>query len=100
MHTVRREVFALPGQPVAIPGNDTVRPEVGAPEQDGLDGRALAQTAELSSDIDVKRAEEAKARAEKILYSKSADIDFQRAELALIRAIARLDAAKHRQARQ
>lgn len=60
----------------------------------------LAQTAELSSDIDIKRAEEAKARAEKILSSKSPDIDFQRAELALIRAIARLDAAKHRQARR
>jgi len=60
----------------------------------------LAQTAELSSDIDIKRAEEAKARAEKILSSRSPDIDFQRAELALIRAIARLDAAKHRQARR
>ncbi len=56
----------------------------------------LAQTAELASDIDVKRAEESKARAEKILSSKSTDVDFQRAELVLMRALARLDAAKHR----
>jgi F-type H+-transporting ATPase subunit epsilon len=59
----------------------------------------LAQTAELASDIDVKRAEEAKTRAEKLLSCREPDIDFQRAELALLRAIARLDAAKHRSAR-
>ena len=56
----------------------------------------LAQTAESGSDIDVKRAAEAKARAVKMLESKSVDIDFDRAQLALMRAIARLDAAKHR----
>jgi F-type H+-transporting ATPase subunit epsilon len=56
----------------------------------------LAQAAESGSDIDVKRAEEAKTRAEKMLESKSVDIDFDRAQLALIRAITRLDAAKHR----
>jgi F-type H+-transporting ATPase subunit epsilon len=60
----------------------------------------LAQTAELASDIDVKRAEEAKSRAEKLLLSRDPSIDFQRAELALLRAIARLDAAKHRSARR
>ena len=60
----------------------------------------LAQAAELASDIDIKRAEEAKVRAEKILLSKDLNIDFQRAELALLRAIARLDAAKHRRARR
>jgi F-type H+-transporting ATPase subunit epsilon len=60
----------------------------------------LAQSAEMSSDIDVKRAEEAKVRAEKLLSSRDPNIDFQRAELALIRALARLDAAKHRQARR
>jgi F-type H+-transporting ATPase subunit epsilon len=56
----------------------------------------LAQTAESGSDIDIKRAEESKARAEKMLESKSVDIDFDRAQLALMRAIARLDAAKRR----
>jgi F-type H+-transporting ATPase subunit epsilon len=56
----------------------------------------LAQTAEMASDIDVKRAEEAKARAEKLLTSKDPDVDFGATELALLRAISRLDAVKHR----
>ena len=56
----------------------------------------LAQTAENVSDINVKRAEEAKARAEKLLASKDPDIDFERAQLAVFRAIARLNAVKHR----
>jgi F-type H+-transporting ATPase subunit epsilon len=60
----------------------------------------LAQTAELASDIDVKRAEEAKSRAEKLLISKDTGIDYRRAELALLRAISRLDAVKHRTARR
>jgi len=59
----------------------------------------LAQTAELASDIDVKRAEEAKSRAEKILSSKDPDMDFHRAELALLRAISRLNAVKHRKSK-
>lgn len=56
----------------------------------------LAQTAELASDIDIKRAEESKARAEKILASKDPNMDFGRAELALLRAISRINAVKHR----
>jgi F-type H+-transporting ATPase subunit epsilon len=56
----------------------------------------LAQIAELASDIDIKRAEEAKMRAEKNLASKDSNIDFARAELALLRAISRLNAVKHR----
>jgi len=60
----------------------------------------LAQTAETGSDIDIKRAEEAKARAENRLRSTSVDIDFDRAQLALMRAIYRLDITKHRAARR
>ncbi len=60
----------------------------------------LAQTAELASDIDIKRAEEAKMRAEKNLASKDSNIDFGRAELALLRAISRLNAVKHRVAKR
>jgi F-type H+-transporting ATPase subunit epsilon len=56
----------------------------------------LAQTAEAASDIDIKRAEEAKARAEKYLSSKDLGVDFRRAELAMLRAISRLNAVKHR----
>jgi F-type H+-transporting ATPase subunit epsilon len=59
----------------------------------------LAQNAELASDIDIKRAEEAKNRAEKLLASKDSGVDFQRAELSLLRAISRLNAVKHRAAK-
>jgi F-type H+-transporting ATPase subunit epsilon len=55
----------------------------------------LTQTAELASDIDVRRAEEAKSRAEKILASKDPGMDYRRAELAMLRAISRLNAVKH-----
>ena len=56
----------------------------------------LAQTAEAASEIDLKRAEEAKARAEKLLLSKDPNIDFARAQLAMMRAISRINAVKHR----
>jgi F-type H+-transporting ATPase subunit epsilon len=56
----------------------------------------LAQTAEAASDIDVKRAEEAKSRAERLLSSKDPSVDFARAELAMLRSISRLNAVKHR----
>ena len=59
----------------------------------------LAQMAELASDIDVKRAEEAKARAEKVLSSKDPNTDFERAELAMMRAVSRLNAVKHRKSK-
>jgi F-type H+-transporting ATPase subunit epsilon len=60
----------------------------------------LAQTAEAASDIDIKRAEEAKSRAEKLLSSKDPDIDFSRVQLELLRAISRLNAARHQRAPQ
>jgi F-type H+-transporting ATPase subunit epsilon len=56
----------------------------------------LAQAAELASDIDIKRAEEAKQRAEKILASKDPGADYGAAQLALIRAVSRIDAYRHR----
>src|SRR5690625_1037430 len=52
----------------------------------------LAQAAEKGADIDVQRAKEAMARAERRLESKQDNIDFLRAELALKRAINRLNA--------
>ena len=54
----------------------------------------LAQTAEAASEIDVNRAEQAKARAEKVLYSKDPNLDYAKVQLALLRAISRLDAAR------
>jgi F-type H+-transporting ATPase subunit epsilon len=56
----------------------------------------LAQTAEMASDIDLKRAEEAKIRVEKLLHSKDPGVDFRAAELALLRAISRISAARRR----
>ncbi|HLS20055.1 MAG TPA: F0F1 ATP synthase subunit epsilon [Bacillota bacterium] len=53
----------------------------------------LAQSAEKDAEIDVKRAEEAKRRAERRLESQQDNIDFLRAELALKRAINRINAA-------
>lgn len=51
----------------------------------------LAQSAETPESIDVKRAKEAKERAENRLQSQLDNVDFHRAELALKRAMNRLD---------
>ena len=51
----------------------------------------LAESAEISEDINIERAEAAKQRAEqRLALSKSDEIDFRRAELALQRAMNRL----------
>ena len=57
----------------------------------------LAQTAEAASGIDLNRAEQAKSRAERRLASKDPSLDFTRAELALLKAISRLEVARHHQ---
>lgn len=56
----------------------------------------LAQAAETASEIDLNRAEQARTRAEKRLSSKDPSLDFARVELAMLRAISRLEVAKHR----
>lgn len=56
----------------------------------------LAETAELSGDIDVERAQQAKERAERRLAARQDQIDFVRAERALQRAITRLDVSDHK----
>lgn len=50
----------------------------------------MANTAELSEEIDLLRARQAKERAEARLTEKRADIDFARAETALKKALLRL----------
>ncbi|MEN6412120.1 MAG: F0F1 ATP synthase subunit epsilon [Veillonellales bacterium] len=57
----------------------------------------LAHCAELPGDIDVARAEAAKARAENRLKGDREGIDVSRAEAALHRAMIRLQVAKHQQ---
>lgn len=54
----------------------------------------LAEAAERAEDIDLKRAEEAKARAEERLESGHSDIDFERAINALRRAETRVQVAQ------
>ena len=54
----------------------------------------LTEAVEWPEDIDVKRAEEAKIRAERRLTSTSGEADILRAELALKRALLRLSMAK------
>lgn len=57
----------------------------------------LAETAERAEEIDLNRAEAAKARAEKRLASTDTNIDWDRATVALQRAIIRIHVArKHR----
>lgn len=51
----------------------------------------LAEVVEWPDEIDVKRAEEARIRAERRIKDNSPQIDMVRAELALKRAIARLE---------
>jgi F-type H+-transporting ATPase subunit epsilon len=54
----------------------------------------LAETAERADEIDIKRAQEAKQRAEERLKSGNTEVDFSRAEIALQRAEVRLDVAE------
>jgi F-type H+-transporting ATPase subunit epsilon len=53
----------------------------------------LAAAAERAEDIDIKRAQEAKARAEELLRQAAADLDYDATLLALRRAEVRLAVA-------
>lgn len=54
----------------------------------------LAETAERPEEIDVARAQQAKARCEKELTSGAADLDYDDVQAALERAETRIDVAK------
>ena len=56
----------------------------------------LAEAAERPQEIDVARAQEAKARAEALLKSNDPKVDYARAEDALLRAETRLSVAKEK----
>jgi F-type H+-transporting ATPase subunit epsilon len=56
----------------------------------------LAETAERAEEIDITRAEAAKARAEKRLAAMAPEIDWDRAAVSLQRALIRLQVAKKR----
>ena len=53
----------------------------------------LAETAERAEEIDIRRAEKAKQRAEKRLKSEDPNVDCARAQTALSRAATRLEVA-------
>lgn len=59
----------------------------------------LADAAERADDIDVKRAEEAKARAQEALRNPSPDMDYDEVNFALRRAEVRLEVASKAGAR-
>jgi F-type H+-transporting ATPase subunit epsilon len=56
----------------------------------------LAETAEFAQEIDVARAEAARARAEKRLASGDTNIDWDRASVSLQRALIRIQVAHKR----
>ncbi len=56
----------------------------------------LAETAERAEEIDLARAEEAKARAEKRLSAGDTNLDWDRANIALQRSLIRIQVARRR----
>jgi F-type H+-transporting ATPase subunit epsilon len=56
----------------------------------------LAETAERAEEIDLARAERAKARAEKRLSAGDANLDWDRANIALQRSLVRIQVARKR----
>jgi len=56
----------------------------------------VTEAAEWPEEIDVKRAEEAKRRAEELIQKANDDIDIMRAELALKRALNRLNTSSYK----
>ena len=54
----------------------------------------LAETAEFAAEIDIARAEAAKARAEQRLTSGDTNLDWDRASVALKRALIRIQVAR------
>jgi F-type H+-transporting ATPase subunit epsilon len=59
----------------------------------------LARIAERAEDIDLERAERARARAEERLSMATADLDVERARLALLKQLARIRVAQRARTR-
>ena len=59
----------------------------------------LAQIAERAAEIDVSRAEAAKARAETRIAGPRADMDFERARIAMMKSLVRLQVASRTRTR-
>ena len=85
----------VPGKVIIHNGEEEVVAAVhsGFAEILGDKATILAEIAEWPTEIDVKRAEAAKDRAEERIANKTADTDIKRAEIALRKAIVRIDIA-------
>jgi F-type H+-transporting ATPase subunit epsilon len=59
----------------------------------------LAQIAERAEEIDIRRAEAAKQRAEERLARPSSDMDFERARIAMMKSLIRLQVASRARTR-
>ncbi|MDF2502151.1 MAG: atpC [Anaerosporomusa subterranea] len=89
-------ITALEIAPLRVKQDDTeMQISLGAGFMDVKDDTVtiLVNVAELPGEIDVKRAEAAKSRAEARLQNRNQDFDFDRAEAALRRALVRLKVA-------
>lgn len=106
LRTSEGEIGVLPGHipltAVLQPGTLRIQQEGGNKEAALLDGfveirgdkvTVLAEACEWPDEIDINRANEAKARAERRLKSGEGNVDMIRAELALKKALTRLDIA-------
>lgn len=91
-------VAALKPCVVKIRGEHPVNLAVGGGfmEMTGDTLTILAPSAERGSEIDLARAEAARARAEERLKQRNSDLDITRAEAALGRAMARLQAVREK----
>ena len=59
----------------------------------------LAQIAERAEDIDVRRAEAAKRRAEERVSTRQGSVDFERARIALMKSLIRIQVASRARTR-
>lgn len=94
----------IPLTSIVAPGVLTITEADGSKEAAVLEGfleilpdkvTILAQSCEWPEEIDISRALEAKARAERRLKSTDANINLARAELALRKSLVRIDLAEN-----
>src|SRR6267378_222706 len=92
-------VPGLDGQLGILPGHAPLMTELGIGElsyrtSSSSQPIVLAETAERAEEIDLARAEEAKARAEKRLSAGDTNLDWDRANIALQRSLIRIQVAR------
>jgi len=108
MNTTEGEIGVLPGHiPMTViikPGVAKIHETNGETKEAAMHAgfveilpdkvTVLAEIAEWPGEIDIARAEAARARAEARLQEKDPEMDLARAEIALLRALARINVIK------